>query len=88
MTDVYASDEADVIGERNALREKNLKFSSLVDAIPHMVWSTMPDGYHDYYNAKWYEFTGMPEGSTDGEAWNGMSIPTTRSARGVCGATA
>ncbi len=40
-----------------------------------MVWSTLPDGYHDYYNARWYEFTGVPIGSTDGEAWNGMFHP-------------
>jgi PAS domain S-box-containing protein len=40
-----------------------------------MVWSTLPDGYHDYYNARWYEFTGVPRGSTDGEAWNGMFHP-------------
>jgi PAS domain S-box-containing protein len=43
-----------------------------------MVWSTLPDGYHDYYNARWYEFTGVPEGSTDGEAWNGMFHPDDR----------
>ena len=40
-----------------------------------MVWSTLPDGFHDYYNARWYEFTGVPEGSTDGEGWNGMFHP-------------
>lgn len=40
-----------------------------------MVWSTLPDGYHDYYNARWYDFTGVPPGSTDGEAWNGMFHP-------------
>jgi PAS domain S-box-containing protein len=40
-----------------------------------MVWSTLPDGYHDYYNARWYDFTGVPAGSTDGEAWNGMFHP-------------
>ena len=43
--------------------------------MPQMVWSTLPDGYHDYYNARWYEFTGVPEGSTDGEGWNGMFHP-------------
>lgn len=43
--------------------------------MPQMVWSTLPDGFHDYYNARWYDFTGMPEGSTDGEAWNGMFHP-------------
>ncbi|NJS14266.1 MAG: PAS domain-containing protein [Sphingopyxis sp.] len=43
--------------------------------MPQMVWSTLPDGFHDYYNARWYEFTGVPEGSTDGAGWNGMFHP-------------
>ena len=43
--------------------------------MPQMVWSTLPDGSHDYYNAQWYAFTGVPEGSTDGEGWNGMFHP-------------
>ncbi|WP_312365543.1 PAS domain-containing protein [Ensifer sp.] len=47
-------------------------FRTLANAMPQMVWSTRPDGYHDYYNARWYEFTGVPENSTDGEGWNGM----------------
>lgn len=47
-------------------------FRVLTDAMPQMVWSTRPDGYHDYYNAQWYAFTGMTPGSTDGEEWNGM----------------
>lgn len=50
-------------------------FRVLTDAMPQMVWSTRPDGFHDYYNARWYEFTGMPIGSTDGEGWNGMFHP-------------
>jgi len=55
--------------------EQETKFRILADAMPQMVWSTLPDGFHDYYNARWYEFTGMPPGSTDGEAWNGMFHP-------------
>jgi PAS domain S-box-containing protein len=50
-------------------------FRALTDQMPQMVWSTLPDGYHDYYNWRWYEFTGAPVGSTDGEAWNGMFHP-------------
>jgi len=57
------------------LDEQDAKFRVLADAMPQMVWSTLPDGYHDYYNARWYEFTGMPLGSTDGEGWNGMFHP-------------
>ncbi len=58
-----------------ALNESHNRFRVLADAMPQMVWSTLPDGYHDYYNARWYEFTGVPEGSTDGEEWNGMFHP-------------
>lgn len=57
------------------LDDEATRFRVLADAMPQMVWSTQPDGFHDYYNARWYEFTGMPVGSTDGEAWNGMFHP-------------
>lgn len=67
--------EAELASARNALRESDLKFQTLADAFPHMVWSTLPDGYHDYYNRRWYEFTGVPDGSTDGEGWNDMFHP-------------
>lgn len=58
-----------------ALRDSEAKFAVLTDAMPQMVWSTLPDGHHDYYNAQWYDFTGVPVGSTDGEGWNGMFHP-------------
>lgn len=51
------------------------KFRAIADAMPQMVWSALPDGYHDYYNQRWYDYTGAPEGSTDGEGWNGMFHP-------------
>ncbi len=68
----------DVTDERliaEQLNESELRFRTLADTMPQMVWSTLPDGYHDYYNARWYEFTGVPEGSTHGEGWNGMFHP-------------
>lgn len=57
------------------LRDSEEKFRIIADAMPQMVWSTLPDGNHDYYNRQWYEFTGVPEGSTDGEGWNAMFHP-------------
>jgi PAS domain S-box-containing protein len=59
----------------NALTDSEARFRALADAMPQMVWSTLPDGFHDYYNARWYEFTGVPAGSTDGEGWAGMFHP-------------
>ncbi|MEC3950407.1 PAS domain-containing protein [Sphingobium sp. HWE2-09] len=58
-----------------AIAESDRMFRTLSDAMPQMVWSTLPDGYHDYYNARWYDYTGVPAGSTDGEGWNGMFHP-------------
>jgi len=40
--------------------------------VPQMIWSTRPDGFHDYYSPLWYEFTGVSERSTDGNAWNNL----------------
>lgn len=51
------------------------RFRVLADAMPQMVWSTRPDGYHDYYNARWYEFTGASPGETAGNGWNGQFHP-------------
>ncbi|MFN4042004.1 MAG: PAS domain-containing protein [Brevundimonas sp.] len=59
----------------SALGESEARFRAIADSMPQMVWSTRPDGFHDYYNARWYEFTGMPAGSTDGEGWNDMFHP-------------
>ncbi len=68
----------DITAEREIaaqLVESEERFRLLADTMPQMVWSTLPDGYHDYYNARWYEYTGVPAGSTDGEGWNGMFHP-------------
>jgi PAS domain S-box-containing protein len=57
------------------LKAHRASLASIVDYVDQMIWTTRPDGYHDFYNRRWYEFTGVPPGSTDGEAWNGMFHP-------------
>ncbi|RZJ41151.1 MAG: PAS domain S-box protein, partial [Brevundimonas sp.] len=61
-----------------ALKQSEAGFRALADSMPQMVWSTHPDGFHDYYNARWYEFTGVAPGSTDGEGWNEIFHPEDR----------
>ncbi|MCE3248188.1 MAG: domain S-box protein, partial [Geminicoccaceae bacterium] len=63
------------VGAEARLRESEGKFEAIANSIDQMIWSTRPDGYHDYYNDRWYEYTGVPDGSTDGEAWNGVFHP-------------
>ena len=77
---VAAADERRIVDAELAVlsgefAESEAKFRAIADSMPQMVWSTRPDGFHDYYNARWYEFTGVPAGSTDGEGWNDMFHP-------------
>ncbi len=58
-----------------ALRESEERFRATANSIEQMIWATRPDGFHDYYNQRWYEYTGVPEGSTNGEEWNGVFHP-------------
>lgn len=60
---------------QDALSRSEAQFRSITEAMPQMVWATRPDGYHDFFNARWYEFTGVPDGSTDGTGWNGIFHP-------------
>jgi PAS domain S-box-containing protein len=69
-SDVTAQEELE-----RRLRESEAKFRTITDAMPQIVWSTRPDGYHDYFNQRWYDYTGVPEGSTDGDAWTGLFDP-------------
>lgn len=75
MKDASIITDPGPVAAPNGPREPDLRFRALANAFPHMVWSTLPDGFHDYYNARWYEFTGVAAGSTNGEGWNGMFHP-------------
>ncbi len=68
-------DVTDMIEAEQALAESEARFRGITNSIEQMIWSTRPDGFHDYFNDRWYEYTGVPYGSTDGEAWNGMFHP-------------
>ena len=63
------------LARRGALQSAGAAFHALADTMPQMIWSTLPDGDYDYFNAQWYRFTGVRDGSTDGEGWAGMFHP-------------
>ena len=75
---VQGADVSDREAALAALREGETRFRTIADLVPQMIWSTRPDGFHDYYNQRWYQFTGVPVGSTDGEGWEGMFHPEDR----------
>jgi PAS domain S-box-containing protein len=60
------------------LRESDRRFKAITNSVDQMIWTTLPDGLHDYFNDRWYEFTGMAPGTTDGDGWNAVFHPDDR----------
>lgn len=48
----------------------NREFKFVIDLMPQIVWATQPDGYHDFYNQRWYEFTGLTYEETKNKGWS------------------
>src|SRR4051794_4535920 len=61
-----------------ALRRGEEQLRYALDSIPQMVWTTRPDGYHEYYNRRWYEYTGLSFEETRGDGWNRVLHPDDR----------
>lgn len=57
------------------LQESEARLRFMADTVPQLVWITRPDGFHEYYNKHWYEYTGTTPGETDGEGWNNLFHP-------------
>ena len=52
-----------------------LSFRQLADALPQIVWTARPDGFLDYYNERWYEFTGFTRRRVRRPSWKPILHP-------------
>jgi PAS domain S-box-containing protein len=57
------------------LRDGERRFRELADSMPQIVWAAGPEGHFDYYNRRWYEFTGRPEGASGDDSWTDVVHP-------------
>jgi PAS domain S-box-containing protein len=57
--------------------EKELR--DVINAIPALVWSTLPDGAVDFVNDRWLEFTGLSPRDAQGWNWEATIHPDDRS---------
>jgi PAS domain S-box-containing protein len=45
------------------------QFTFVTDFMPQIVWATQPDGRHDFFNQRWYDFTGLTTEESYNEKW-------------------
>lgn len=44
-------------------------FRTICDSMPQLLWTTRPDGHHDWYNEGWYRYTGLDPNDSSGVGW-------------------
>ena len=64
----------------NALLYRNLQasehqFRALVENLPALAWSAQPNGHADYFNERWYEYTGTTLEQAAGWGWTSAHDP-------------
>lgn len=67
-----------IASRTHALSESENQFKQMADSIIQMIWITDATGFHEYYNKRWYDFTGTSYEQTQGEGWNIMFHPDDR----------
>jgi PAS domain S-box-containing protein len=57
------------------LREEEASVRFLADAMPQIVWTAKADGNVDYYNKRWFEYTGLTFEQTKDWGWEAVQHP-------------
>jgi PAS domain S-box-containing protein len=51
------------------IEENEKQFEYITNFMPVMVWTTTPDGLHDWFSQRWYDYTGLTVDRSLGEGW-------------------
>jgi PAS domain S-box-containing protein len=69
-TDISERQRAD-----KALRASEQRYRELADAMPLVVWIARPTGDLDYYNQRWFDYTGLMLEQSQGWGWQSVLHP-------------
>ena len=61
--------------QRDALRKSEKELRDVIDTIPAIVWSTLPDGSNTYVNKRFVEYTGSSAEQMAGSGWQALIHP-------------
>jgi PAS domain S-box-containing protein len=58
-----------------ALSQSEGHFRALAQALPQIVWTADAEGGIEWFNQRWYEYTGEPPGVGEGWSWDKVTYP-------------
>ncbi len=62
-------------GDLRMARQHELYFRTLAETVPEIMWTANPDGVDDYFNRKWFDYTGMTLEQSCGTGWTVIVHP-------------
>lgn len=77
---LFAYEVTDMVLARKKVEASEHHFRTLAEAIPQLVWTASADGFVDYANKRWHEFTGIEGTLGLEEAWGTVMHPDDRDA--------
>lgn len=72
---VHVTDTTAQVLARREKEEHEAQFRVLADSIPQLAWMAHPDGSIDWYNRRWYEYTGTTFEQMRGWGWQSVHDP-------------
>src|ERR1700726_2551442 len=60
------------------LRNSEKKLRQVIDTIPTLAWSILPDGSNEFLNKRWHEYTGLSPEESHGSGWQVAIHPEDR----------
>ena len=62
--DVSARRQAE---EAQAVREAELRWRTITESLPHLIWTALPSGVSDFFSPQCYAYLGLEDGSITGD---------------------
>ena len=63
----------DMIRTQNEENEKQMQL--ICETMPQMIWTTSPEGSHDWFSKRWYDYTGLSPYESLGMGWKNPFHP-------------
>ena len=60
------------------LKNSEKKLRQVIDTIPTLAWSILPDGSNEFLNKRWHEYTGLSAAQSRGSGWQVAIHPEDR----------
>lgn len=70
-----STDISELKRAQRATAQSEARLRAMANAVPQIVWTTDSGGRVDYFNPRWYEYTGRTDTGSLSDAWSGALHP-------------